>query len=123
MSKIIVKDSGINMLWSSESTDTVALVNPDYYQDNGTPTDDDGEDMIYQHTEVEIPEVTIVSVIENNKIKNMYHFYDITSAEKKFKSLVKSHSDINLSERNLNLILEDGCFSNGVTCICFGQPE
>jgi len=49
-----VSDYNIEMYWRSEDTGEEAVVNPDWYQDNGTPIDSEGIDMVYIETRVKI---------------------------------------------------------------------
>jgi hypothetical protein len=56
---VIVADAKIFMTWkcTTEGCDCEgqeAIVYPDFYQDNGTPICEGGEDMEYIHTEVEL---------------------------------------------------------------------
>ena len=52
-----IEDSDVRSIWKCEesecdSEEKEVVLDPTYYQDNGTPTCECGEDMIYSHTEV-----------------------------------------------------------------------
>ena len=54
--KKVLKDSEVRCVW--QGTDEYGNkytieVTPDWYEDNGTPIDDGGEDMKYLHTYIE----------------------------------------------------------------------
>lgn len=42
----------VRSVWKSKYTDEEAYINPDWYEQNGTPMDSEGEDMEYSHTEI-----------------------------------------------------------------------
>lgn len=73
-------------------------------------------------SDVKLPMLTIVSVIENNCVKNLYHFYDYKKAEKKFKDLIECNFG-SQSKQDFNDAIMDGYFDNDTLCICIGQPE
>ena len=51
---IRIEDNEIVCVWYCECCDDVIEVNPDFYQDNGTPVCMEcDEDMLYSHTEVD----------------------------------------------------------------------
>lgn len=47
-----IADSKIRHIWANSDGTGETAISPDYYQDNGTPTNDDGDDMIYVRTEI-----------------------------------------------------------------------
>ena len=48
----VIADSRIESYWKSEETGEDCQINPDWYQDNGTPQDSEGNDMVYQYTTI-----------------------------------------------------------------------
>lgn len=48
-------DENVLHHWHSPTLDEEAIVNPDFYEESGTPCDSDGNDMVYLHTTVEDP--------------------------------------------------------------------
>jgi hypothetical protein len=50
-----VKDSQVRMIWlCSNAACKPSIVLPDFYQQNGTPVCECGDDMKYSHTEVKV---------------------------------------------------------------------
>jgi len=49
---MIVNDEKIKMLWRCSECKEEANVNPSFYQDNGTPMCEEGEDMDYIETNI-----------------------------------------------------------------------
>ena len=48
-----IKDSDVLMIWTDEETGVEIAVNPDWYQENGTPVcPESGDDMLYVRTEI-----------------------------------------------------------------------
>lgn len=47
--QLVLKDSSLSMIWQSTSGTTCAVA-PSFYQESGTPIDEDGADMTYVHT-------------------------------------------------------------------------
>ena len=47
-----IDDNKIRHVWVSEYGEESAVVSPDWYEENGTPIDESGEDMVYSHTEI-----------------------------------------------------------------------
>ena len=54
--KIEVKDKDIYMIWKNPETNEEIGLHPDWYQENGTPITEDGDDYIYERTEIDIKE-------------------------------------------------------------------
>ena len=54
---IIIPDANIDHHWECKvHPESVAIVSPDWYEDNGTPICEFcGDDMIYKHTKVKVP--------------------------------------------------------------------
>jgi len=53
----VIDDSKVVHIWEGKDEDgeiCTVEVNPDYYADNGTPIDSNGDDMIYIRTEINI---------------------------------------------------------------------
>jgi hypothetical protein len=48
----IIDDVNICHIWATPDGKQEISVSPSWYQSNGTPCDDDGEDMIYVRTEI-----------------------------------------------------------------------
>ena len=48
-----VKDSNVHTVWACEECSEVVWINPDFFQDNGTPMCCD-QDMVYDKTFVEV---------------------------------------------------------------------
>ena len=46
----VIPDERIECYWKSEETGEDCKINPDWYQENGTPIDSEGNDMVYQYT-------------------------------------------------------------------------
>lgn len=56
-----IEDSSIIHYWyAPQANDEMAEVNPDWYEQNGIPISQDGEDMVYSHTEVHLPQIDMV---------------------------------------------------------------
>ncbi len=51
-SEEVVSDTKIYMVWVSPTLDESAEIHPDWYQDNGTPMDSEGQDMEYLETRI-----------------------------------------------------------------------
>ena len=51
-SEEVVSDAKIYMVWVSPTLDERAEIHPDWYQDNGTPMDSEGQDMEYLETRI-----------------------------------------------------------------------
>lgn len=49
---IEVPNSIIRSRWYSPETSEEAYITPDWYEQNGTPIDSNGNDMEYAHTEI-----------------------------------------------------------------------
>jgi len=52
-----IDDNKVQHIWKCEEDDcrmkgVTIIVSPDWYQENGTPLCECGEDCIYQHTEI-----------------------------------------------------------------------
>jgi hypothetical protein len=47
-----IKDADIKNVWKSKSSGETVEITPDWYEQNGTPIDDDGEGFVYSHTEI-----------------------------------------------------------------------
>ena len=50
----VIPDNKIHHIWSDPDTGEEISINPDFYQDNGTPINETGDDYIYERTEIEI---------------------------------------------------------------------
>ena len=48
----VIPNHKVYMLWASLDLDETAEIFPDWYQDNGTPTDSGGQDMEYIETRI-----------------------------------------------------------------------
>lgn len=48
---IIIPDHQLIHIWKSNNSDQIAEVTPDWYEHNGTPIDEDGDDMTYIRSE------------------------------------------------------------------------
>ena len=51
MTRHIIRDSSVINVWIGE--DGEVEINPDWYEENGTPMDSEGNDMTYLRTEIE----------------------------------------------------------------------
>jgi hypothetical protein len=52
---VVIKDANVINIWgSSNDSDIEVALTPDWYEENGTPIDDEGDDMIYIRTEIRI---------------------------------------------------------------------
>ncbi len=48
-----IEDQYIRHIWVDPEDDTIEIsVDPSFYADNGTPTTEEGLDMLYSHTEI-----------------------------------------------------------------------
>jgi hypothetical protein len=64
--RLAVSNDKINNIWVGSDSNGDAIresVSPDFYECNGTPVDDQGDDMSYSHTEVDMPQ-EIVDICE-----------------------------------------------------------
>lgn len=48
---IVIPDDELIHIWKSPETKQIAEVTPDWYEENGTPIDNNGNDMTYLRTE------------------------------------------------------------------------
>jgi hypothetical protein len=53
-----IEDHKVRHIWASSNPELLddAVVNPDWYEENGTPVDWDGEDMVYVLTQIWVEE-------------------------------------------------------------------
>lgn len=49
-----ISDNRVRHIWNATDGSVEVALPPTYYEDNGTPIGDNGEDMVYSHTEVEL---------------------------------------------------------------------
>lgn len=65
----VIPNENILHYWKDKSTGEEMSVSPNWYQNNGTPSDDDGKEYIYVRTEIqETPPTEILAEIkEHNK--------------------------------------------------------
>ncbi len=55
MARVRVADDCVFHIWRSKNnSEETAEVSPNWYEENGTPIDTDGDDMEYCYTEVDI---------------------------------------------------------------------
>ena len=53
--QVVIEDVAVINIWGSVNDPSLEVgITPDWYQDNGTPIDDEGEDMIYLRTEIRV---------------------------------------------------------------------
>jgi len=51
--QIVIEDVSVINIWGSTNDPSLEVgITPDWYQDNGTPIDDEGDDMVYLRTEI-----------------------------------------------------------------------
>ncbi len=49
---VVISDDKIRHIWKCPDCDKRAIINPEWYTDNGTPTCECGQDMRYEKTEI-----------------------------------------------------------------------
>ena len=60
-----ISNDKVRHVWfAPQDNDEQVSVRPDWYEQNGTPTSSDGEDMIYSHTEVDTGPKSETDILE-----------------------------------------------------------
>ena len=47
-----IEDAKVRHIWKDVETGDEVIVSPDWYEDNGTPIGESGDDMVYVRTEI-----------------------------------------------------------------------
>jgi hypothetical protein len=67
--RTIIHDDKIHHTWMSPDTsplDEEVTVSPDFYEESGTPTTSDGEDMVYAYTEIDSFDLEIIAALRRD---------------------------------------------------------
>lgn len=104
---IKIADADILMKWYCPDCGQQCQVHPDFYQDNGTPLCECGEDMNYCGTEIIMPQIISILVIQDDVVQNIMTLRDEDKAKECFGEKAKD-LDPRLNDEEIEEALATG---------------